>query len=51
MVDPFTAALKLLGSHAKLDRDKGALSFKVALQKNKINKETSQEEFDKLQNY
>jgi len=51
MTDPFTAALKLLGSHAKLDRDKGALSFKVALQKNKINTESSKEEFQKLQNY
>ena len=33
MNEVFTAALSLLGSHAKLDRDKGALSFKVALLK------------------
>ena len=33
MNELFTAALTLLGSHAKLDRDKGALSFKVALTK------------------
>jgi len=52
MNESFQAALQLLGSHAKLDRDKGALSFKVALLKIKQeSNENVEKELQTLQDY